>query len=216
MPPHIPPQVVPAPAQAPWPARGVALTAMQVPGLVASAHASHCPVQATLQHTPSAQKPLTHSPAIVHDRPVFSLQAPVASQLLMPLQLPGSSALVTATQVPPPPVQAWQVEHDALPQQVPSTQAALVQSLAAVQVCPFAFLQAPVASHDCVPLQVSSFADFTAPQVPRLAVRLQARQVPVQAVLQQYPSAQAPLVHSLATRQVCPVALVGLQTPAVQ
>jgi hypothetical protein len=189
---------------------------VQVPGLVASAHASHCPVQAALQQTPSAQKPLTHWPAVVHVCPAFSLQAPVASQLLVPLQVPGSSALVTATQVPPPPVQAWQVAHDALPQQVPSTQAALVQSVAAVQVCPFAFLHEPVASHDCVPLQVSSFADFTGLHVPGLAVRLQAMHVPVQAVVQQYPSAQAPLVHSVTVAHVCPFAFLGAQTPAAQ
>ena len=37
------------------------MTAAQVPGLVGRLHASHWPLQAWLQHTPSAQKPVAHS-----------------------------------------------------------------------------------------------------------------------------------------------------------
>ena len=185
--------------------------------LAASAHASHVPAQAALQQTPSAQRALTHAVAVEHDWPGLSLQAPFASQLLVVLvQLSGSSALVTATQVPPPPVQVWQVPQDELPQQWLSTQAPLVQSPATVHICPFAFLQAPVASQVCVPLQVSSFADFTALQLPGLAARLHAMHVPVQGALQQVPSTQFPLVHSPAVRQVCPFAFFDTQTPAAQ
>ena len=52
-----------------------------------------------------------------HDCPAFFLQAPVASQLLVPLQLSASSAFVIATQVPPVPVQAWQVPQEGTVQQ---------------------------------------------------------------------------------------------------
>jgi hypothetical protein len=47
----------------------------------------------------------------------------MASHVLTPLQLLGSSALRIATQIPPAPVQAWQGPHDAVPQQKPSTHA---------------------------------------------------------------------------------------------
>jgi hypothetical protein len=172
------------------PPRGAPLTATQVPGLEDSAQASQAPVQAALQQTPSAQKPLTHWLAAVHPCPGFSLQAPVASHDFVFVQLSVSSALVTATQVPPPPVHAWQEPHEAAPQQVPSTHEPLAQSDAAVQAWPLAFLQEPVASQDCVPLQVSSIADFTGLQVPARPVRLQDVQAVVQAPLQQTPSAQ--------------------------
>jgi len=215
VPSQLPPQV-PEPAQTVCPLRGAPLTATQVPGLAASAQASQAPVQATLQQTPSAQKPLTHWLAAVHTCPAFSLQEPVASHDFVLVQLSVSSTLVTATHVPPPPVHAWQVPHEAVPQQVPSTQAPVAQSEAAVQVCPLAFLQAPVASHDCVPLQRSSIADFTGLQVPARLVRLQAVQAVLQALLQQYPSAQKPLVHSPAAAQVCPFVFFGTHLPAPQ
>jgi hypothetical protein len=144
------------------------------------------------------------------------LQAPFASQLLFPVQRSGSSALVTATQVPPPPVHAWQLAHDAVPQQWPSTHAPLVHSAAPVHVWPLAFLHAPAASQACIPLQVSSMADLTALHVPGAAARLQAWQVPAQAALQQYPSAQNPLVHSAAAPHFWPVAFLATHTPAAQ
>jgi hypothetical protein len=124
--------------------------------------------------------------------------------------------LATATQVPPPPVQAWHAPQEAVPQQCPSTQDPLVQSAATVHTCPFAFLQAPVASHDCMPLHLSSMADFTAPQVPGLPVRLQAMHAVLHAVLQQYPSTQEPLVHSPTAMQVWPLSFFGRHLPAAQ
>ena len=42
----------------------------QVPTVPWSAHVTHVPVQAVLQQTPSAQKPLAHSLAIAHDEPI--------------------------------------------------------------------------------------------------------------------------------------------------
>jgi hypothetical protein len=66
------------------------------------------------------------------------LHAPVASHVLAPLQLLASSAFLMATQVPPAPVQAWQVPHDAEPQQKLSTHAPL-HSDASLHALPLAF-----------------------------------------------------------------------------
>jgi hypothetical protein len=214
VPSHEPAQAPPAPAQAPW--APAPFTAEQLPTLPACAHASHWPVQPVSQQTWSAQYPVTHWLALVQVCPAFSLHTPFPSQVLAPLQTPGSSALVTATQVPPPPVQAWHELQDALPQQCASTQFPLVQSDAIAQVSPLVFLQVPVASHDDFPLHVSSTPDFTEPQVPMLPVRLQAWQVPVHAVVQQNPSTQNPLAQSPTAEHVCPVGFFGMQTPPAQ
>ncbi len=58
--------------------------------------------------------------------------------------------------------------------------------------------------------------DFLALQVPWLPVRLQAMHAPVQAVLQQVPSTQLPLVHSGEVMQVWPLAFLGVHFPALQ
>jgi hypothetical protein len=57
-----------------------AANGVQVPTFPAWLHDTHAPVQAELQHTPSVQKPLAHSAALVHVLPFDVLQAPVASQ----------------------------------------------------------------------------------------------------------------------------------------
>jgi hypothetical protein len=57
-----------------------ATNGVQVPTLPAWLHDTHAPVQAELQHTPSVQKPLAHSAALVHVLPFEVLHAPVASQ----------------------------------------------------------------------------------------------------------------------------------------
>jgi hypothetical protein len=93
----------------------------QVPGELPLQY-SHDPLQAVLQQTLSAQLPPMHSVPAVHACPIFFLQAPLASQVLAPVQLSGSSAFVTATQVPPGPVHDWHVPHEAKLQQWPSTQ----------------------------------------------------------------------------------------------
>ena len=81
-----------------------------------------------------------HWAAAVHACPCFLLQAPVASQICVPLQLSASSAFVIATQVPPVPEQAWHAPHDATPQQTPSTHAPLVHSVAPPHAVPLPFL----------------------------------------------------------------------------
>ena len=59
-----------------------------------------------VQHTPSRQLVEAHSVPPTHVWPGFFLQAPAAPQVLLPVQVSASSALVTATHVPPVPVQA--------------------------------------------------------------------------------------------------------------
>jgi hypothetical protein len=66
----------------------------------------------SVQHTPSRQLPEAQSPPTPQPCPSFFLHVPEASQVLLPMQVSGSSAFVTATHVPPAPVQAWQVPQD--------------------------------------------------------------------------------------------------------
>ena len=55
---QVPLQALPSLAHAGRLPRGAPVTAVHVPGV--RSHASHWPVQALLQHTPSAQAPLVH------------------------------------------------------------------------------------------------------------------------------------------------------------
>ena len=85
----------------------------QVPGLAARSQASHEPVQARSQHTPSGEQvvPDRHPPATeAHFCPGFALHSPALSQV--PSHLPGSSAFFTATQLPL--LQVWQVPGQSL------------------------------------------------------------------------------------------------------
>jgi hypothetical protein len=89
----------------------------------AALHTSHCPPHAPLQHTPSAQNVLAHvAPPPGHCCPVFNLQAPVASHVLLPEQLSGSSAFITSMHAPVPAAQVMHVPEHAPPQQMPSSQ----------------------------------------------------------------------------------------------
>jgi hypothetical protein len=77
-------------------------------------------------------------------------------------------------------------------------------------------LQAPVLPHTPLPGQRpwgSVTLAGTLVHVPMLPERLQAVQVPVQAVAQQTPSTQKPLAHSWFDRQATPFALTGRQLP---
>jgi len=107
-----------------------------------------------VQQTLSRQLPVAQSVPAPQLCPGFFLHAPVASQVLLPVQVSASSALVTATHVPPAPVQAWQVPQDWV-QQWLSVQLPDAQSPATEQVWPVLFLHAPEASQVFVPEQVA-------------------------------------------------------------
>jgi hypothetical protein len=66
---QLPAHVVPAPPHAGRAPFGAPVTGAQVPTDPVTSHASHCPVHGTLQQTPSAQKPLSHTLASVHAAP---------------------------------------------------------------------------------------------------------------------------------------------------
>src|SRR5688572_17192595 len=95
--------------------------------------------------------------------PCLLLQAPLASQV--PAQ-PSSSWLSTATQIPPPPVQSWQLPQDEAVQHLPSTQLPVAQSGPVEQSLPGRDLQAPAASQVLPPTHLSSSADWTVAQWP--------------------------------------------------
>jgi hypothetical protein len=75
-----PSQPVPSPVQAGRAPTGLPVTGEQVPTLFGRLQASHCPTQSSLQHTPSAQKPLRHWFVALHTAPglPFALQTPAA------------------------------------------------------------------------------------------------------------------------------------------
>jgi hypothetical protein len=178
-----------------------------------SAHASHWPEQALSQQTLSTQAPVMQSSATVHACPCLALQVPAASQVLVVAQVSGSSALVTGTQVPPPPVQAWQVPQALTVQQRPSTQLPVVQSVPAAQLLPGVVLHVPAAVQVLLPLQLSgSSALVTAAHVPPGPV--QAWQEPQVAVPQQRPSRQCPEVHSPSAPQALPLGFFAWHAPA--
>jgi hypothetical protein len=66
----------------------------------AFAQASHRPSQAPLQQTPWAQNPEAQSVGAAHACPSFAWQAPVASQVVSPVQLSASSADSTGAHRP--------------------------------------------------------------------------------------------------------------------
>jgi hypothetical protein len=66
---QVPAHADPSLAQADRPARGSPITAVQRPGLPLTLQASHCPVQAALQQTPSTQLALAHWTAPPHPVP---------------------------------------------------------------------------------------------------------------------------------------------------
>jgi hypothetical protein len=138
------------------------------------------------------------------------LQAPLASQV--PVQA-SSSLLITATQVPPPPVQAWQAPQDEAVQHLPSTQLPVAHSPGPLQSVPGRDLQAPVASQVLPPTHLSSSADFTGAQVPPPE---QVSQTPSQVVLQQTPSTHLPLVQASGAVQAAPRACLGKHLLALQ
>jgi hypothetical protein len=79
---HVPSQPVPLPTHAARGVTGLPVTGEQVPTLFDRLHASHWPVQSSLQHTPSAQKLDRHWLFDVHTTPGFAFEVhlPPAAQ----------------------------------------------------------------------------------------------------------------------------------------
>jgi hypothetical protein len=99
------------------------------PPVLAAEQAMHVPAHEVLQHTPSTQYPLEHSPFSVHAEPFESfVHAPDPLQVVTPAHsLSGSVEAVTLPHAPlVPPLlaaeQAWQVPLHEVLQQNPSTQ----------------------------------------------------------------------------------------------
>jgi hypothetical protein len=173
-------------------------------------HALQALVHAVLQQTPSTQKLLRHSDAAVHAAPFGSLHAPEPLHTSAPLHsLSGSWPLAMLPQVPSAPenffaaVHAWHGRLHTLVQQTPSVQKPLAHSVPWLHGAPV-----PSSAHDVLPLQLAapahslsgSVPTMMLPQVPSVPWPFFAAEhawhVLVQALLQQKPSAQKPLVHS--------------------
>jgi hypothetical protein len=179
----------------------------------------HEPLHATGQHFPSAQKPEAHWLARVHACPGFSLHAPLASQVLVPVQESASSALLTAAHAPcwPLRLQAWHAPHDAALQHTPSTQFPDAQSVPAAHVCVSFFRHAPLASHVLVAaLHVSASSAFvTVAHVPTDPERLHAWHVPQLPAAQHTPSTQFADAHCVPPLgQLWPILYLQLPLPS--
>jgi hypothetical protein len=176
------------------------------------------PVHAALQQTPSAQKPLTHSVPSTHASPFGALQTLDPLQTSEPAHSSsGSRFMPIVPHVPSAPepffagVQALHSVLQTVLQQTPSTQKPLVHSPPAVQAVPFAASkQAPDPLHE-LPPKHSLSGSRPAPMLPQTPltpepffVAVHARQGPVHAALQQTPSAQKPLTHSVPSAHVSP------------
>jgi hypothetical protein len=190
-------------------------TGVQVPGDVASAHDRHVPVQAVLQQTPCAQKPLAHSVPSPQTEPgALSPQEPAvqtagvwqsasAAQLALHASAPqrnGKHELAGGvTQAPAP----SQVE--------PGVKVVLGQLGSPHDVPCANFWHAPAAHMPFVPQLAAAWATQvldgsgapvgTSAQVPMAPASAHDLQAPAQAVAQQTPCAQTPEPHSRAVEQ---------------
>jgi hypothetical protein len=103
-------------------------TLLHVPMVPVTAHDLQTVSHNALQQTPSAQKPLKHSPPAMHEEPVSVLHPPIPSHdLLVPEHVPSSLPMATFEQVPSEPatLQDLQSAVQVVAQQTPSTQCAL-------------------------------------------------------------------------------------------
>jgi hypothetical protein len=188
---------------------------------------THAPPQATLQHTPSAQKPEAQSPALAHTAP-FGLGPQLPATHFVPLAQSASDvhiakqAFLEVSQLKGAHSVSGPVLQRPLPSQTlpPPTEAPL--HAPGWQTFPATCLrQAPAPSHVPSRPQVltsaaghSLAARGVAPaamneHVPFALGALQVRHVSPQRVLQQTPSVQKPLVHSPSHVQGWPFGCAG-------
>jgi hypothetical protein len=229
VPPHVPAQDALVPLQgARTEPRGAPLTVTQVPTLPASLHPWHCPAQARLQQTLSTQFALVHSAPLWQAVPLalsgaqtaLELQYCAVPQGRLALQPPehlvvsahwllGQLVVAAAVQAPAP-LQTVAVVAEP-PRQLAATQ--VVALPGKTQAVPPLPVQLP--AQGAVPPQGARperGVPLTVTQVPTLLVSLQPWHCPAQATLQQTPSAQVALVHSVLLWQAVPFALSGRQT----
>ena len=168
------------------------------------------------EHCPPLAMVGVQTPAAQYSAPV--LQSPSTVQLpsqSVPAQLPvGQVRVCTAGQLPAP---SQVAERVAVP---------LVQSAARHSTLPPGYAHAA----RCTPLQVPPQAEpssahdgrvptgapVTSVQVPSDPETLHASHCPLQGALQQKPSTQNPLAHSVLPVQVSPFVLAGTHAPASQ
>jgi hypothetical protein len=201
---------------------------VQVPTLPGTAHDLQVPVQVPPQQTPCSQKPELHSGAPPHAAPIgFLPQLPLlqvfgAMQSASVMQIVRQRLSVAQMNG----AQVWPAVVRQVPR--PSHRKADVSRLLvhaiSLQIVPAGYLsQAPVPSHMPVEPQVEeastghssrgSVPSCAVTQLPTVPWPTQVRQVPVQAALQQTPSAQKPLVHSPPVVHALPSGLPGASMP---
>ena len=191
-----------------------------MPPVKAAVHATHVPSHAALQQTPSAQNPLAHCEACMHATPAASSHAPA------PLHSPAGHSLAVSSPertgahepfVPPVKVavHASHVPSHTSPQQTPSTQKLLAQSVFIAQVSPRPFLQPPAPSQTAAPMHsfAGSLPNPMFAHVPSAPATLHALHVPPQVLSQQTPSVQKPLRHSPAPPQEAPLTFTQAPVP---
>jgi hypothetical protein len=155
------------------------------------------------------QFPLWHWGALEQPDPLATWLTQAAALQYLPLP---HGVVVGVVQAPAP------LHVDALTSEVVPLQMAPVQTVVAVgyvQAVADAPLQAP-AQVACVPVHAGREprgVPVTVTHVPALPPSLQAWHWPPQALLQQTPSAQTPLEHSVPDAHVVPFVLAGWQAP---
>ena len=203
--------------------RGAPATGVQVPALPASAQASHWPVHAVSQQTPSTQccDPHWFAPPQAWPGPSSVTQTPAEHQLPVEqsesaLQLPvhavapqtkGVQVWVWTAGQPPAPLQeaasvAVPAAHDGARQEVESPGYVHAAGWTPSQLPPQAV---PSVAHA---LRVPCGVPVAVEQVPTLPATSHASHWPVHARLQQTPSTHSPVAHSLLPAQEVPCALM--------
>ena len=142
---------------------------MQRPGV--ALHTSHPPLHPLLQQKLSMHLPPAHCVSVAQLWPLSRRQAPDGEQVLAPVQVSASFALVNVVQVPGDAAQVWQVPAHAVLQQYPSLQVSVPphsRHPETLQSPPVAVLQAappewrswhcPLESQKCVVAQSPSSA----------------------------------------------------------
>jgi hypothetical protein len=207
-------------------------TGVQRPIDDSSAQLRHAPPHATSQQTPSTQKLLRHSPAPAHGWPLgLRPQLPLASQTLPSTQSPspvqrarhapsrqrnGEHTCTPGVRQVPMPLHVPAVFRRSPPLQVGATQTVS----AAYSAQPPMPSHVPVCPHDAAPLSLqiacgSALPASTGQHAPERPTRLQLTHGPLQATLQQTPSAQKPDAQSVFFWHTAPGGL-GPQLPFTQ